>query len=80
MATTTVSGSTVTFSNSGAAAISVANRDRGWNSRVSLRCSGGRAVAGTKTTIYSVDDGVQTTMCAAIVITNKASRLMTLIF
>ena len=72
MATTTVSGSTVTFSNSGAAAnITQTGTEDGSLSFVFdvLALSGG----GTKTTIYSVDDGVKNDDGgAAILVTNKA--------
>src|SRR5262245_65515746 len=72
MATTTVSGSTVTFSNSGAAAsITQTGTEDASLSFVFdvLALSGG----GAKTTIYSVDDGVKNDDGgAAIIFTNKA--------
>ena len=72
MATTTVSGSTVTFSNSGAAANLTQSGAEDGSLQFTfdvLAASGG----GTKTTIYSVDDGVKNDDGgAAIVVTNKA--------
>ena len=72
MATTTVSGSTVTFSNSGAAADLTQSGTEGGTLQFTfdvLAASGG----GTKTTIYSVDDGVKNDDGGAgIIVTNKA--------
>ncbi|MDX8482261.1 VCBS domain-containing protein, partial [Mesorhizobium sp. VK24D] len=72
MATTTVSGSTVTFSNSGAAAnLTQSGSEDGSYLFIFdvLATSGG----GTKTTIYSVDDGVKNDDGgASIVVTNTA--------
>ncbi|MDX8443868.1 VCBS domain-containing protein, partial [Mesorhizobium australafricanum] len=72
MATTTVSGSTVTFSNSGAAANLTQSGTEDGSLQFTfdvLAASGG----GTKTTIYSVDDGVKNDDGGAgIVVTNKA--------
>src|SRR5258706_5232248 len=71
MATTTVNGSTVVFSNSGAAA-NLTNSSLNENSVLVLSfdvlaASGG----GTNTTIYSVDDGTPGSNPAGL-ITNKA--------
>ncbi|ANM16069.1 serralysin-like metalloprotease domain-containing protein [Rhizobium sp. N541] len=72
MATTTVSGTTVTFSNSGAAADLTQSGTEDGSLQFAfdvLAASGG----GVKTTIYSVDDGVKNDDGgAAIVVTNKA--------
>ncbi|WP_224547978.1 VCBS domain-containing protein, partial [Mesorhizobium sp. CA16] len=72
MATTTVSGSTVTFSNSGAAANLTQSGSEDGSLLFTfdvLAASGG----GTKTTIYSVDDGIKNDDGGAgIVVTNKA--------
>ncbi|WP_181179287.1 VCBS domain-containing protein [Mesorhizobium sp. B2-7-1] len=72
MATTTVSGSTVTFSNSGAAADLTQSGTEDGSLQFTfdvLAASGG----GTKTTIYSVDDGLKNDDGGAgIVVTNKA--------
>ncbi|MDX8529036.1 VCBS domain-containing protein, partial [Mesorhizobium sp. MSK_1335] len=72
MATTTVSGSTVTFSNSGAAADLTQSGTEDGSLLFTfdvLAASGG----GTKTTIYSVDDGVKNDDGgASITVTNKA--------
>ncbi|WP_246686018.1 VCBS domain-containing protein, partial [Mesorhizobium sp. B2-4-6] len=72
MATTTVSGSTVTFSNSGAAADLTQSGTEDGSLQFTfdvLAASGG----GTKTTIYSVDDGVKNDDGGAgIIVTNKA--------
>ncbi|MBB2670972.1 UNVERIFIED_ORG: VCBS repeat-containing protein [Rhizobium esperanzae] len=72
MATTTVSGTTVTFSNSGAAANLTQSGTEDGSLQFTfdvLAASGG----GVKTTIYSVDDGVKNDDGgAAIVVTNKA--------
>ncbi|AJC78289.1 VCBS repeat-containing/serralysin-like metalloprotease domain-containing protein [Rhizobium etli bv. phaseoli str. IE4803] len=72
MATTTVSGTTVTFSNSGAAANLTQSGTEDGSLQFTfdvLAASGG----GVKTTIYSVDDGVKNDDGgAAIIVTNKA--------
>ncbi|AIC26249.1 VCBS repeat-containing/serralysin-like metalloprotease domain-containing protein [Rhizobium etli bv. mimosae str. IE4771] len=72
MATTTVSGTTVTFSNSGAAANVTQSGTEDGSLQFTfdvLTASGG----GVKTTIYSVDDGVKNDDGgAAIIVTNKA--------
>ncbi|ANL26941.1 serralysin-like metalloprotease domain-containing protein [Rhizobium phaseoli] len=72
MATTTVSGTTVTFSNSGAAADLTQSGTEDGSLQFTfdvLAASGG----GVKTTIYSVDDGVKNDDGgAAITVTNKA--------
>src|SRR5262245_10388368 len=72
MATTTVSGSTVTFSNSGSAAnLSQTGTEDGTHAFTFdvLAASGG----GKNTTIYSVDDGVKNDDGGAeILVTNKA--------
>ncbi|MDG4879389.1 VCBS domain-containing protein, partial [Mesorhizobium sp. WSM4935] len=73
MATTTItSGSTVTFSNSGAAANLTQSGSEDGSLQFTfdvLAASGG----GTKTTIYSVDDGVKNDDGgASITVTNKA--------
>ncbi|TPI37127.1 hypothetical protein FJW07_18675, partial [Mesorhizobium sp. B3-1-9] len=72
MATTTVSGSTVTFSNSGAAADLTQSGTEDGSLQFTfdvLAASGG----GTKTTIYSVDDGTKNDDGgASITVTNKA--------
>ncbi|RSB81950.1 tandem-95 repeat protein [Rhizobium sophoriradicis] len=72
MATTTVSGTTVTFSNSGAAANLTQSGTEDGSLQFTfdvLGASGG----GVKTTIYSVDDGVKNDDGgAAIIVTNKA--------
>ncbi|WP_210239815.1 VCBS domain-containing protein, partial [Mesorhizobium sp. B4-1-1] len=72
MATTTVSGSTVTFSNSGAAADLTQSGTEDGSLQFTfdvLAASGG----GTKTTIYSVDDGTKNDDGGAgIIVTNKA--------
>ena len=72
MATTTVSGTTVTFSNSGAAANLTQSGTEDGSLQFTfdvLGASGG----GVKTTIYSVDDGVKNDDGGAtIVVTNKA--------
>ncbi|TPI37514.1 type I secretion protein, partial [Mesorhizobium sp. B2-9-1] len=72
MATTTVSGSTVTFSNSGAAANLTQSGSEDGSLQFTfdvLAASGG----GTKTTIYSVDDGTKNDDGgASITVTNKA--------
>ncbi|RUM02060.1 cadherin-like domain-containing protein, partial [Rhizobium chutanense] len=72
MATTTVSGTTVTFSNSGAAADLTQSGTEDGTLQFTfdvLAASGG----GAKTTIYSVDDGVKNDDGgAAIIVTNKA--------
>ena len=72
MATTTVSGSTVTFSNSGAAAnITQTGTEDGSLSFVFdvLALSGG----GTNTAVYSIDDGIKNDDGGAtIVVSNKA--------
>ncbi|ANL58556.1 cadherin-like domain-containing protein [Rhizobium phaseoli] len=72
MATTTVSGTTVTFSNSGAAADLTQSGSEDGSLQFTfdvLAASGG----GVKTTIYSVDDGIKNDDGGAtIVVTNKA--------
>src|SRR5689334_19525128 len=71
MATTTVSGTSVTFSNSGAAADLSQSITEGGSLCLSfdvLSASGG----GTKTTIYSVDDGIAGDNGNALITTNKA--------
>ncbi|PWI55257.1 hypothetical protein B5K03_04980 [Rhizobium phaseoli] len=72
MATTTVSGTTVTFSNSGAAADLTQSGTEDGSLQFTfdvLAASGG----GVKTTIYSVDDGIKNDDGGAtIVVTNKA--------
>ncbi|PCK84145.1 hypothetical protein CPT32_25715, partial [Rhizobium sophoriradicis] len=72
MATTTVSGTTVTFSNSGAAANLTQSGTEDGSLQFTfdvLAASGG----GVKTTIYSVDDGFKNDDGgAAIIVTNKA--------
>ncbi|WP_064681737.1 cadherin-like domain-containing protein [Rhizobium bangladeshense] len=72
MATTTVSGTTVTFSNSGAAANLTQSGTEDGNLQFTfdvLAASGG----GVKTTIYSADDGVKNDDGgAAIIVSNKA--------
>ena len=76
MATTTVSGSTVTFSNSGAAAnLSQTGTEDGALAFTFdvLAASGG----GKNTTIYSVDDGAVDTVYSGALSNN--SKLMTLI-